>query len=203
MPATVSKRSATLLEAAAAGRLPDWARAGEARRAHIARVAELMDRWAAELDLPAGERGRWRAAAWLHDALREAPADELRPLAGPEFDGLPGKLLHGPAAAARLRNEGVRDEPLLAAIAYHTLGDAGFDALGRALYAADFLEPGRSFRPVWRAVLRARMPHALDDVARAIVSARIQHLLESGNPVHPRTIGFWNTLAGEQRARTH
>ena len=203
MATTASQSSATLLEAAAAGRLPDWARAGDTRRAHIARVAELMDRWAAERALSDSERARWRAAAWLHDALREAPADELRPLAGPEFDGLPGKLLHGPAAAARLRNEGVNDEPLLRAIAYHTLGDADFDALGRALYAADFLEPGRSFRPVWRAVLRARMPNALDHVVQAIVSARIGHLLQDGNPIHPRTIGFWNALAAEQRARAH
>lgn len=194
--------SASVLDAAAAGRLPDWARAGDARRAHIARVAELMDRWSVDLGLPDVERARWRAVAWLHDALREAPANELRPLAGSEFDGLPGKLLHGPAAAARLRSEGVSDEALLRAIAYHTLGDADFDTLGRALYAADFLEPGRSFRPVWRAVLRARMPHALDEVVLAIVSARIQHLLQDGNPIHPRTIGFWNTLAGEQRART-
>ncbi|MGH7445246.1 MAG: HD domain-containing protein [Longimicrobiales bacterium] len=192
-----------MLEAAAAGRLPDWARAGDARRAHIARVAELMDRWAAALALPAAECCRWRAAAWLHDAVREAPADELRPLAGAEFDGLPGKLLHGPAAAELLRRTGVEDEPLLTAIAYHTLGDAGFDRLGRALYAADFLEPGRSFRPAWRAVLRARMPDAIDDVVRTIVRARIDHLLESGNRIHPRTVGFWNVLAGEHRARTH
>lgn len=198
-----AEQGAAVLEAAAASRLPEWARAGEARRAHIARVADLMDRWSADLGLSAADCARWRAAAWLHDALREAPADELRPLAGPEFDGLPGKLLHGPAVAARLRSEGVSDEPLLCAVAWHTLGDAGFDTLGRALYAADFLEPGRSFRPVWRAVLRARMPHALDDVVRAIVSARIQHLLDAGHRIHPRTLGFWNALAQDQRARTH
>ncbi len=203
MATTGSLQSATLLDAAADGRLPDWARAGESRRAHIARVAELMDRWAHALDLSDPECLRWRAAAWLHDVVRDAPADELRPLAGADFDGLPGKLLHGPAAAELLRRAGVDDEPLLIAVAYHTLGDASFDRLGRALYAADFLEPGRSFRPSWRAVLRARMPEAIDDVVRTIVRARIDHLLESGNPIHPRTVGFWNTLSGEHRARTH
>ncbi len=203
MATTGSLHGATLLDAAADGRLPDWARAGDARRAHIARVAALMDRWAAALDLPDPERRRWRAAAWLHDVLRDAPPADLRPLAGAEFDGLPGKLLHGPAAATRLRQEGVRDEPLLAAVAFHTLGDAGFDVLGRALYAADFLEPGRSFSPGRRAVLRARMPAALDDVVRTIVRARIAHLMEAGHPIHPRTVAFWNTLAGEQRAAAH
>lgn len=203
MPTTGSLHSATLLDAAANGRLPDWARAGTARRAHIARVASLMDRWAAALELPDDERRRWRAAAWLHDVVRDAPADELRPLAGAEFDGLPGKLLHGPAAAALLRREGIADEPLLTAVAFHTLGDASFDRLGRALYAADFLDPARTFSPTRRAVLRARMPDALDDVVRDIVRARIDHLLESGNRIHPRTVGFWNALAEERRARAH
>jgi len=192
-----------LLEAAADGRLPEWARAGEARRAHIARVAALMDGWAHALDLDEHDCRRWRAAAWLHDVVRDAPASELRPHAGAEFDGLPGKLLHGPAAATLLRAEGVDDEPLLCAVAFHTLGDASFDTLGRALYAADFLEPGRTFDPEMRAVLRARMPHALDEVVLDILRARITHLMDAGSTIHPRTIGFWNTLAAGQRASTH
>ena len=203
MPTTGSLRGATSLDAAAEGRLPTWARVGEARRAHIVRVAGLMEQWAAALDLPPAERRRWRAAAWLHDALRDAPAADLAPLAGADFDGLPGSLLHGPAAAALLRREGADDVQLLHAIAFHTLGDASFETLGRALYAADFLEPGRSFLPAWRAVLRARMPAALDEVVTSIVGARIDHLLACAHPVHARTIGFWNRLAEEHHARPH
>lgn len=203
MATTGSLRSETLLEQAADGRLPDWARVGEARRAHIARVAELMDGWAVELKLDERDRRRWRAAAWLHDVVRDAPPAELLPHAGSEFAGLPGKLLHGPAAAALLRAEGVDDEPLLTAVAFHTLGDASFDMLGRALYAADFLEPGRTFDPSMRAVLRARMPHAIDEVVLTILRARISHLMDAGSTIHPRTIGFWNTLAVEQRASAH
>ncbi len=162
-----------------------------------------MDRWAVDLGLDERDRRRWLAAAWLHDVVRDAPASELRPHAGPEFDGLPGKLLHGPAAATLLRAAGVADEPLLTAVAFHTLGDASFDNLGRALYAADFLEPGRTFNPGMRAVLRARMPHALDEVVQVILRARIAHLMEAGSGIHPRTVGFWNTLSAGQRAATH
>ena len=162
-----------------------------------------MDRWARDLGLDEHDCRRWRAAAWLHDVVRDAPASELRSHAGPEFDGLPGKLLHGPAAAKLLRAEGVDDEPLLCAIAFHTLGDAAFDSIGRALYAADFLEPGRTFDPEMRAVLRARMPDALDEVVLDILRARINHLMEAGSTIHPRTIGFWNTLAAERRATAH
>jgi len=184
------------IEFAAAGRLPTWAVAGEARRAHIARVAALMDRWAEELGLPDAERRRWKAAAWLHDALRDAPAEELRGQVPAELRDLPAPLLHGPAAAERLREEGVRDEALLHAIAYHTLGHPALDRLGRALYLADFLEPGRTFDPLGGAVLRARLPAAMDEVLVEVAAARIAFLLDRRRTLRPETVAFWNTLIG-------
>src|SRR5690606_41624390 len=96
MATTGSLRSETLLEQAAAGRLPDWARVGEARRAHIARVAELMDGWPVAPKLDERDRRRSRAAAWPHDLVRDAPPAELLPHAGCQLAGLPGKVLHRP-----------------------------------------------------------------------------------------------------------
>ncbi len=183
---------------AARGTLPAWAVAGEERRAHMARVAALLGAWAEALDLDRDDAQRWRAAAYLHDALRDEEPRLLRPLVAGEDRELPGPLLHGPAAAARLRTEGVRDEPLLRAVAYHTVGDAGFDRLGRALYAADFLEPGRSFLVERRAALRRRMPEGLDEVVFLIAQARIASLVERGDRICPRTLGFWNAFAGER-----
>jgi HD superfamily phosphohydrolase YqeK len=186
------------LEAAASGRLPSWAVVGEERRAHIERVAALMDEWAVQLGLPAAERRRWRAAAWLHDALRDAPPETLRDTVPEELRDVPPLLLHGPAAAARLRAEGVEDEGLLAAVGYHTLGSVHFDDAGRALYLADFLEPGRDFEPDWRAALRARMPEARDDVLREVVFARIRHVMNTARELRPETVEFWNSLAERQ-----
>jgi 2-amino-4-hydroxy-6-hydroxymethyldihydropteridine diphosphokinase len=182
------------------GRLPEWAQVDDERRAHITRVAALVDDWAVALALPDAERRRWRAAAWLHDALRGADASEIRPLVPFELREIAPPLLHGPAAAALLRREGVSDEPLLLAVGYHTLGHAGFDACGRALYAADYLEPGRTFDPLARAALRARMPHGIDQVLPTILRARIVHLLRSGRRVRPETLAFWNSLAVPARA---
>lgn len=187
-----------LVEEAAEGRLPPWAVAGPERRAHMARVAALLDEWAERLGIDGADRLRWRAVGWLHDALRDERAEALRPWVPERFGVLPGPLLHGPAAAERLRAEGVADEELLEAVALHTLGSAGFGALGHALYAADFLEPGRDFLTEWRARLRRRMPGELDDVLREIVAQRISHLLERSKPVRPETIGLWNTLASEK-----
>lgn len=187
-----------LVEAAATGSLPAWAVAGPARRAHIGRVAGLMAEWADGLGLPGPDRARWVAAAWLHDALRDAAPDVLRPLVPASDASLPGRILHGPAAAARLRAEGVDDAELLDAVAYHTLGHARLGALGRALYAADFLEPGRDLLNAWREELRARMPGALESVVREVLGARIVHLVDRGSPLRPETIGFWNAVVEER-----
>jgi HD superfamily phosphohydrolase YqeK len=183
-----------LVRAAARGELPAWARASDRRRAHIGRVAALLDEWARGLALSEGERERWLAAGWLHDVLREAAPDELRPLVPEPFRALPPKLLHGPAAAARL--EGEADAELLDAIRYHTLGSARFGRLGRALYLADFLEPGRRYEPEWTASLRARMPGDLDGVMREVVRARVRHVEESGSILHPETRALYEQVEG-------
>ncbi len=179
---------------AAEGRLPEWAAAGPARRAHMERVSALLGSWAEQLGLDASERLRWRAVGFLHDALREADPVRLREEVPPALRTLPDAALHGPAAAERLREEGVRDEALLDAIAYHTIGHPSLDTLGRALYVADFLEPGRAILPEWRAALRRRMPSDLDEVTREVLGARIRHLVDRGVALHPATVAFWNAV---------
>lgn len=177
-----------LVRAAARGELPEWAHVSEKRRAHMARVAALMAEWAKGLGLSEGDQARWTAAGWLHDALREGTPDELRPQVPPAFHDLPGKLLHGPAASERLAGE--VDEEMLDAIRYHTLGSPRWKALGRALYLADFLEPGRRYETEWTASLRARMPAEMDAVLREVVEARVRHVTESGSALHPETQAF-------------
>ena len=188
-----------VVERAAAGMLPEWAVAGAERRAHMERVAELLGRWAADLGLPDHDRLRWRAVGFLHDALRDEEPGRLRDRVPPAWRALPGQLLHGPAAAERLRVDGVLDGELLRAVACHTVGDPEFGPLGRALYAADFLESGRPFLADWRASLRSRMPGDLDGVVREILGRRITHLVEKGMTVHPQTLEYWNRLVEHGR----
>lgn len=184
-----------LLERAAGGRLPEWARAGKGRRGHMERVSRLLRRWAGALGLTPYDTTRWAAVGYLHDVLREAPPEQLRPLVPPGFRDLPDSILHGPAAAVRLREEGVDDAELLHAVAFHTLGHPELRTLGRALYAADFLEPGRRLRPRWRSGLRKRVPEELDTVVVEILGARLIHLVGRHSPVRSETVGFWNALA--------
>ena len=187
-----------LVALAARGELPAWAVAGPERREHMGRVADLLGSWAETLGLSADERTRWRSVGNLHDVVRDERADLLRERVPVALRHLPDPLLHGPAAAERLRVEGLLDGELLRAVAYHTVGDPAFRVLGRALYAADFLEPGRTFRAEWRADLRERMPADLDDVVFAIVRARIANLVERCAPMLPQTIRFWNALVSER-----
>jgi len=180
---------------AARGRLPEWTEATPARRGHMERVADLMGAWAEDQRLDAADRERWKAAGWLHDALRDAPAERLRPWIDGPFEGLPHKLLHGPAAAARLEREGCRDGELLDAIRYHTLAHRSLGRLGCALIAADYIEPGRKTHAVWRAEMRARALGDLDGVIRAVVKAKLEHGLGAGLPLGLELVELWNRLA--------
>jgi HD superfamily phosphohydrolase YqeK len=184
-----------LVAGAARGELPGWAQAGPARREHIERVRVLLEEWAVAMELPAVERARWCAAGVLHDALRDAPPEELRPQVPPALRDLPASILHGPAVAERLRREGVSDRGLLRAVGFHTLGHPKLDDAGRALFAADVLEPGRKYRPEWRRKLRERFPRRPVEVTREVSRARIAWQLEDARPLHRHSMEFWNVLA--------
>ena len=172
--------------------LPSWARVTEKRMGHIARVAALMNSWAEAMHLAASERRDWHDAACWHDALRDASAEELRRLAGAA--PYEPEMLHGPAAAERLREDGERRANVLDAIRYHTVGSPDWDRTGRALYMADFLEPGRSFSRADRAFLAAQVPHDFDGVFRQVVRMRLLYALNEGHSLFAETVQLWNLI---------
>ena len=109
--------------------LPEWAQVTKDRRAHIERVVQLLSDWAEAMRVAPVERDRWLRAGWLHDALRDAPLGDPK--------------AHGPAAADKAAAMGEDDHGVLDAVRYHTIGSSDWDEVGRMLYLADFLEPGR------------------------------------------------------------
>ena len=172
--------------------LPLWAQASEKRRAHIARVIGLLARWAAEMDLPADEASRWQSAGLFHDALRDAPESMLRALTGERYR--PAVVLHGPAAAVRAEQEGERRQDVLDAVRYHTIGWAQWARTGRALYLADFLEPGRDFLVSEREFVANQVRHDFDAAFRQGVRLRIEHALSQGGELFPETVELWNAV---------
>jgi len=188
-----------IIEAAAEGKLPDWAVVKKKRYRHMERVADLMRHWAESRDIRPFKVQRWTAVGYLHDALRNEKPSRLRRVVPPRFKEVPGAILHGPAVAEKLRHLGVEDEKLLLAIQYHTIGSRHLTTIGRALYAADFLEPGRSGKKKWRAGLRERVPGELDDVVLEILQYRIEKQIERLRPVRPETMGMWNAMTRGKR----
>lgn len=170
--------------------VPAWAQVSAERRAHIERVVELLRGWADAMQVTARERDRWLRAGWLHDALRDAP--------------LADRVAHGPAAADRAAAAGERDRGVLDAVRYHTLGSPDWDDVGRMLYLADFLEPGRdpASTASERRRLAGRVPGERDTVLREVARRRIDWVLRSGWPLVPLTVAFWNQLVGRPDGRT-
>jgi HD superfamily phosphohydrolase YqeK len=162
--------------------LPAWAHVTPERRTHIERVVALLGSWADAMRIDAQERSRWLRAGWLHDALRDAPLGD--------------PFAHGPAAAARAGAEGENDRGVLDAVRYHTVGFAGWDDVGRMLYLADYLEPGRPHDRPDRGALTSRVPTERDAVLREVAQRRLVWALRSGWPLPAESVAFWNALVG-------
>jgi 2-amino-4-hydroxy-6-hydroxymethyldihydropteridine diphosphokinase len=172
-------------------RLPEWARVSEGRRGHIARVTALLASWAEAMHVPRDEYEAWVDAGRLHDALRDAPDAELRALSGLDREA---ETLHGPAVATMLERTGETRRSVLDAVRYHTVGSPRWDRTGRALYMADFLEPGRKFWPRDRAFFAAHVPHDFDGVFRQVLRARLEYSLREGHSLFPETVELWNSV---------
>jgi HD superfamily phosphohydrolase YqeK len=172
--------------------LPSWSIASPKRRAHIARVTELARSWAEATRVSDEERTAWTDAARWHDALRDATERDLRE-ATPNLDW-PVSLLHGPAAAAKLGEEGERRASVLDAIYWHTVGNARWDRTGRVLYMADYLEPGRKFDREKRAKLAAAVPDDIDGTFRKVVRMRLTDRIANGDALLPESVQLWESV---------
>ena len=172
--------------------LPTWACVGSKRLAHIERVTSLLRAWAAAMRLDADEANAWTDAGAWHDCLRDAPESMLRQITNDHET--PEALLHGPAAATRLAVDGEKRQGVLDAIRYHTVGSAKWDRTGKALYMADYLEPGRKFSKEDRFFLAAQVPHSFDSVFRQVVRFRLDWSVREGNHIFPETVALWNSL---------
>jgi HD superfamily phosphohydrolase YqeK len=181
--ARLTKTRGKTASATATAGLPTWAEVGKKRRAHVRRMEALLDEWADEMGVSDRERRRWLKACWLHDALRDAD--------------LPDGVSHGAAAADRASRNGESDRGVLSAVRYHSVGYAGWDDVGKMLYLADCLEPGRKKSRKERAEMANRVPRDRDGVLRQIVAQQIRSRLRKKRHVDPLMMEFWNSLNDE------
>jgi len=172
--------------------LPTWAQVTEKRRAHIEGVAWVLASWADAMAVSSSERERWLRAAAYHDAVKDAPKKELRVL-GQDLWGVE-KLRHGPAAATLAERHGERDQGVLDAVRFHSVGYAGWDQVGRMLYLADYLEPGRTHRAGELEEQRNRVPRDTSGVLCLVTRERIAYLRRRGKAILRETQEFWESL---------
>ena len=140
-------------------------------------------------------------SGWLHDASKEIKDRDLVDLARkfqiPLDDILikQGHLLHGPVASATVKAElGISNQEVLSAIAEHTLGAVPMAPLSQVLYLADCLEDSRPRHytdPIWDAL---DLDGKFDMEAAIYVATNcgLKHLIESGRPIHPKTVEVRN-----------
>jgi 2-amino-4-hydroxy-6-hydroxymethyldihydropteridine diphosphokinase len=155
-------------------------------------VTALLADWADAMGLAAAEKQCWVDAGRYHDALRDAPVDELRALAGSGLEEV--ELLHGPATVAKLEQLGETRRNLLDAIRYHSIGWKNWDRVGKALYMADYLEPGRTFEPERRERLRALVPVDFEAAFREVVRGRMAYARAHGFTEYPESVELLTSL---------
>jgi 2-amino-4-hydroxy-6-hydroxymethyldihydropteridine diphosphokinase len=146
------------------------------------------------MGLSLAERQCWVDAGRYHDALRDAPVDELRALAGSTIEEV--ELLHGPAVATKLAREGETRRDLLDAIRYHSIGWKKWERVGKALYMADYLEPGRTFDMERRALLALRVPRDFEGIFRDVVTTRMSYAMENGYTKYPESVELLESVSG-------
>jgi HD superfamily phosphohydrolase YqeK len=90
--------------------------------------------------------------------------------------------------------EGEVDPGVLSAVRYHSVGWSEWDDVGRMLYLADYLEPGRDFPIRERAELIERVPRDTDAVLCEVAQRRIETLRKAGLEPLAISVAFLESL---------
>lgn len=135
-------------------------------------------------DMCKSAKERWLLAMALKDGLPIVDVEEKKP-----------SLLHGRAAAILLESDfGIVDRSILDAVRNHTFGARGMDDLGKIIFVADKIEPGRSgLEPEWLERLNAA---DLDTMTMMVLELNIRFLDSRGKTVSPVTREMLASLKG-------
>jgi nicotinate-nucleotide adenylyltransferase len=174
-----------------------------ARYEHSVRVAELARELCGRFGLDP-DVGYFAGLA--HDICKSGKESWLLELA--TKDGQPvsdierrkPSLLHGHAAAVLLeRMFGVVDRSILFAVRNHTFGAPDMDALGKIVFVADKIEPGRvGMDPEYRIRI---LESDLDGMTRLVVEDNIRYLEARGKEVSASTRRLLDNLKSGERLK--
>ena len=162
---------------------------GQKRWQHTKNVKKmavtLARRWGADEEKAA-------VAAYLHDAAKELPRQELLQIfAGNAIIAnnaalRPAAVWHGIAAAILARTQwGVQDEEILSAIACHTTGKPDMGLLDKIIYLADMTSAERDWPGVQE--LRELELRDLDAALRAGLQRSVDFVRQKGGQLDPES----------------
>ncbi|MBN1616141.1 MAG: bis(5'-nucleosyl)-tetraphosphatase (symmetrical) YqeK [Spirochaetales bacterium] len=141
-------------------------------------------------------------AGLVHDICKAEGSDRLFSLVRSDGYGIGDieakkpSLLHGRAAAVLLeRDFSVDSVSILDAVRHHTFGSPSFDSLGKIVYVADKLEPGRQdIDPLHRTTA---LEKDLDGMTRMVAQEGVRYLEHRGREISPETMEML-TVLGER-----
>ena len=128
-------------------------------------------------------------ASLLHDITKYADEEMLNRY-GVRSDektlAFPPQVRHQRTGAAIAKAAfGITDPDILSAIETHTTGEANMNVYQKIVFAADYIEDGRSFDGIEK--IRALTYNDLDRGVIAILENTINYLEKSGEPIAPET----------------
>lgn len=135
-------------------------------------------------------------AALYHDVCKEYNKEEIEAHIKKYKTKMPPllqnhlPLVHGFLAADLAYEQGIKNEDVLNAMRYHTIGRSGMSMLEKIIYIADAYEPNRTFNG------REEIKNlAYEDINKAI-HLQLNYLLEkrSGSFIHPNCFMLMNDL---------
>lgn len=161
----------------------------KSRFEHSERVADMCV-------LLAEKAGADTESAYLagigHDMCKDFSDERLIELAAKDgkaiidYDRRKPALLHGRAAAVLMKEKfGVTDKSILDAVAVHTSGMIGMDALAKCLFLADKIEPGR---PQSTDEYRERLlKMSLNEMFVTVLEENYNYVFNKGYEIYPGT----------------
>jgi len=141
-------------------------------------------------------------AGLCHDMARELPEDEILSYAEKyspltEWEAQSPVLAHGKAAAWILSDRfGIDSPQVLEAVRTHTVAEPGMSMPGKAVFIADFIEPGRRY--IEKDFLARFGYLSMDGMMLLVLERTLRYLKDKGRAVASPSLRLYKELAGKE-----
>lgn len=177
-------------------------RLSKKRFQHSLNVAEEAGKLAEKFGYPDTEKAY--LAGLLHDICKEIPKDEQlemvkkSKLAVSDVELCTPPLFHAVAGAWYAENVlNIRDDELLGAIRYHTVGRAGMSMLEEIIYLADLISADRNYKDVNK--MRKLAYQSLEKAMLEALKFSVTDVVAKGSMLPYHTIEAYNYYTAEKK----